>query len=56
MTVSVGSVGLEDGTISPVAGSAGVPEDGELDLAVPVLEGFGSSDLILGLDNGGLDD
>lgn len=47
----VGSVGLEDGTISLVAGSAGVSEDGELDIAVPELEGSGSSDLILSLDD-----
>ena len=52
----VGSVGLEDGTISLVAGSAGVSEDGELDLAVPELVGSGSSDVLLGLDDGSLDD
>ena len=56
MTVSVGSVGLEDGTISPVAGSAGVPEDGELDAAVSELVGSGPSDFVFGLDDGGLDD
>ena len=34
----VGSVGLEDSPISAVAGSAGVSEDGELDLDVSELE------------------
>ena len=56
MTEGVGSVGLEDGTISLVAGSADVSEDGELDVAGPELEGPGPSDFVLGLDDGGLDD
>ena len=34
----VRSVGFEDSPISVVAGSAGISEDGELDLAVSELE------------------
>jgi hypothetical protein len=52
----VGTVGLEDGMISPAAGAGGSPEDGELELGVPELVGPGSPDFVLLVEDGGLDD
>ena len=45
--------GLEDSSVSLVAGSGDSPEDGELDFAVSVEVRFGSSDVVfLGEDSG----
>lgn len=52
----VGSVGLENGTIAPVTGSGDSSEDGELELGVTELDGLGSSDLLLLVEDDGLDD
>ena len=53
---SVGSVGLEDASVPEVAGTRSSPEDGKLDLVVPVLVASGSSDLFLLVEDGGADD
>ena len=52
----VGSVGLEDGSISLVAGSGDGSKDGELELAVSVEVALGPSDLVFFVENRGSDD
>ena len=56
LMVGVGTVGFEDGSVSPVAGTVGSPEKRKSDLRVTELIGTGSSDLILGVQDGSLDD
>lgn len=52
----VGSAGFEDSAVSPVASSGASPENGKSDLGVAELNGSGSSDFVLGLKDGSLDD
>ena len=47
---------LENSTISPLASSDGISEDGELKLGVSELEGSGSSDFILFVEDHSLND
>ena len=51
-----GFLGLENSTISPVASSDGISEDGELNFGVSELERFGSSDFILLVEDHSLND
>ena len=51
-----GAVGLEDGSVSLVTGPGSSPEDGELELGVSELDGPGSPDLVLLVEDDSLDD
>ena len=52
----VGSVGLEDGSVSFVTGTRSGPEDGELEVDIPELHGPGPPDFGLLVDDDSPDD